>query len=149
MSALTPPVELDYRATSTDKRLNARAESLMRVIEDMTKAIMAGTRLGIEDWDIAVDHSVWLLNLLPMSRKINKDGSGPRPLQELSRWYVSVKECDRRLAASQLPGTLCYVRMADQARGSNLSQLGSLSWSDRGLRCRLTPHRQILMGSRV
>ena len=75
-----------------------------------------------------MDHAVYLLNLLPMSRKITKDGTGPRPLQELSRWYVSPKECDKRLAASLVPGTLCYVRMANQQRGSNLSQLNTYRW---------------------
>eukprot|EP01046_Picozoa_sp_COSAG06_P081139 COSAG06_NODE_28333_length_576_cov_1.052411_1_plen_143_part_00 len=71
MRQLNPPVEIEERATGTEKRLNARAESTMRVIEDMTKAIMADTRLTIEDFPMAVDHAVWTLNLVPMSKKIS------------------------------------------------------------------------------
>eukprot|EP01043_Picozoa_sp_COSAG02_P039833 COSAG02_NODE_3174_length_7227_cov_30.253227_3_plen_131_part_00 len=100
----------------------------MRVIEDMSKAIMADTRLNIEDYPLAVDHAVWTLNLVPMSKKLSRDGTGPRPLQELSRWNVSVKECDARLASSQTPGTLCYVRMRDPPRGSNVGQLNKYRW---------------------
>ena len=100
----------------------------MRVIEDMTKAIMADSCMEIESWPLAVNHAVWLLNLMPMSRKISSDGTGPRPLQELSNWLVSTEECDKRLEASQPPGRLCYVSIPKAPRGSNVQQLHRYRW---------------------
>lgn len=65
---------------------------------------------------------------------MGKDRTGPRPLQELSNWNVSVKECDARLANSVLPGTLCYVRKRDGPRGSNLGTISKYRW---GRACRM------------
>ena len=100
LQELFPPVELDQRLTATDKRLNARAEATMGQVEEMAKAIMLETGLDSADWDLAVDHAVYLINLMPMSRNLSRDGTGPRPLQEISRWRVSLDECDKRLECS-------------------------------------------------
>jgi len=125
---LQPPVELVYRHTAADKRFNAHGEVTMRVIEEVAKAIMLDTRLEVEMWPFAVDHAVFILNLTTMSKKCGPDGHGPRPLQEMSRWHISVDECDRRLENSVPPGTLCYVRIAHAPKGSNVADMTRYRW---------------------
>ena len=53
------------QATSHDKRYVGRAEALMRYIEERAKTLMLGTRLAIEEWELAVDYAIWQHNHMP------------------------------------------------------------------------------------
>lgn len=120
---MVPPVEIDLRQTQLDKRYNASGEVLMRILEEIAKAIVLDTRLEIESFTLAVDHAVFLMNRTPMAKNMSRDGNGPRPLTEISQWRFSIEECDRQLEASVPPGTLCLCRMAKPPLGSNIAEI--------------------------
>jgi hypothetical protein len=48
----------------------------------------------------------------------------------MSRWNISVDECDRRLDHMVAPGTLCYVRIAGAKapKASNIGELSKYRW---------------------
>ena len=102
----------------------------MTNLTNSTNSKEEDTRLEAEMWTYAVDHAIYILNLTTMGKKAGPDGHGPRPLQEMSRWNVSIDECDRRLDHMVAPGTLCYVRIAGAKapKASNVGELSRYRW---------------------
>ena len=126
-----PPIELVYNHTQTDKRLGGAAEVLMKIIEEGARAVMIDTGLEIEMWPRAVDFRVHVLNRVSMARKQGADGTGRRPLQEVSDFYFTEGQADQDLEALVPPGTLAHVRLPDaiKPKGSNFGDLRKYKWA--------------------
>ena len=61
----------------------------MKIIEEGARAAMIGTGLEIGMWPRAVGFRVHVLNRVSMARKQGADGTGRRPLQEVSDFYFT------------------------------------------------------------
>ena len=107
---LDSSVQFIYPPTMIDSRFNAHAEVFMRMIEEMTKAIMMTTRLETELRPLATAHAVFVHNRTVKRSRAGPDGCGLRPLQEISGYRVSAEECERQLEKAAKPGELFLVR---------------------------------------
>ena len=125
---LDPPMEFIYPPTMIDSRYNAHAEVWMRMIEEMTKAVMLTTRLEIELRPLATNYAVYIHNRTAKRSRTGPDGNGVRPLQEVSRYQVSSEECDRQIDKSEMPGTLMLVKRKHGPKGSDINDVSRWKW---------------------
>ena len=127
-SELDPRVKFIYPPTMTDSRYNAHAEVWMRIIEEMTKAIMLTTRLEVELRPLATVYAVFMHNRTTKRSRSGPDGNGLRPLQAMSKYLISSEECDRQIDKSEMPGTLMLVKRKHGPKGSNINDVARWQW---------------------
>ena len=127
-SELDPRVEFIYPPTMIDSRYNAHAEVWMRMIEEMTKAIMLTTRLEVELRPLATKYAVFMHNRTTKRSRSGPDGNGLRPLQAMSGYQISSEECDRQIDKSEMPGTLMLVKRKHGPKGSNINDVARWQW---------------------
>jgi hypothetical protein len=125
---LAPHVpKFEYLGTMIDSRYNAMGEVCMRIIEEMTKAVMLMTRLEIELRPLATEYAVRMHNLTLKRKRANADGSGVRPLQELSGFKIGAETCDQRIDEGVEPGALILMKIK-HVKGSNNADLRRWKW---------------------
>ena len=74
--ALAPHVpKLEYRGTMISSKYNAMGEVCMRIIEEMTKAVMLTTRLETELRPLATEYAVRMHNLTAKRIRTGPDGN--------------------------------------------------------------------------
>ena len=127
-SELNPKVEFIYPPTMVDSRYNAHAEVWMRMIEEMTKAIMLTTRLEVELRPLATQYAVFMHNRTTKRSRSAPDGNGLRPIQAMSGFQISSEECDRQIDKSEMPGTLMLVKRKHGPKGSNINDTARWQW---------------------
>jgi len=125
---LDPRVKFIYPPTMIDSRYNAHAEVWMRMIEEMTKAIMLTTRLEVELRPLATVYAVFMHNRTTKRSRSGPDGNGLRPLQAVSGYLISSEECDRQIDKSEMPGTLMLVKRKHGPKGSNINDVARWQW---------------------
>ena len=125
---LNPVPYFAYQGTMVDSRYNGKAEMAVRMVEEMTKAVMLTTSIPIEQRPRATKHAIEMFNLMLRKSKAGPTGHGVRPLQELSAFKISSEECDERIDRMHMPGTLLMIRKKTGPRGSNISDLSRWKW---------------------
>ena len=121
LQQLQPTVEMHYVCPDRHAQENGYAESACKIIEITIKQILLAQNLGPEFWQAANVDAQWLLNRFPtMSDEFNDppDGDKVRPLELLTRGYLSRREIDRQLSYFVAVGTPALVH--DHVKGSRL-----------------------------
>ena len=112
LTQIHPTVELHYVCPDRHAQENGYAESACRIAEITVKQILLAQNLGPEFWqDCSVD-AQWLLNRFPSLGDeycSPPDGDKARPLELLTRGYLSRREIDRQLSYYVAVGTPALV----------------------------------------
>ena len=115
-------VHVDMRPTSVDKRHMATGEGAVRIMELMVSRIMIQTRLEAEMWEYAYTYAALMKNLHTRVKDASPDGNGPRPLEVMSKNFVSREHCDKCISYAVVPGTTAYVTVK-RSSGSSVKRL--------------------------
>ena len=122
LGELTPSVQMIYVSPDAHEKENGYAEAACQTVEHSIKSILLASNLPASWWQYAASSSLFILNRLPaLSDDVNMpaDGDRARPLEILTRGYMSRRMIDRELTYFITCGTPALVHDSS-VKGSSL-----------------------------